>query len=331
MEFNQFMGISYVLIIGGGVDTLFLLQQVKLLGYKTLLVDKKSLAPAVKMADEFICLSAWDSGPILAKIKGKKIIACLTRSSGLAVLCWAEVNKFLELPSPDSKSILNLSGKLLLHRLCLGLGISSPSTQTYKDWKNEKSVNLPLVLKPEWEKEGKSGVILVQYTEDISSALEHVNKYLSKGSVLVQEYLIGKDITILGVCIKNSYFPYALLEEKNSFNNKHVSHMGFNEISSNPAAIKMIEVATLICKEEKLEFSPFNLSFRVVKNKPYLMECNLDFGGEGVLESLLYKDEARDIIGDYLQSFLNRDKAKDFKKNINMWHNKSLKFPIGKT
>jgi biotin carboxylase len=323
------MSIDYVLIIGGGKDTLFLLQQVKLLGYKTLVVDKDPLAPAVEMADEFLCLSAWDSGPILAEIKVKKIIACLTRSSGLAVLCWAEINKSLGFPSPSSKNVLELSGKLSLHTFCLGLNISSPITQTYKGWKNEKNIKLPLVFKPEWEKEGKSGVVLVKHAENIKDAVAHAEKYLAKGSVLVQEYLNGKDLTILGVCLNDSYFPYALLEEKNSFNDsEYVSHTGFNEISNNPAAVGMIEVATLICKEQKLVFSPFNLSFRIVENTPYLMECNLDFGGEGVLESLLRKDKTCNIIANYLQSFLNISKNEDFKECMGVWHDRSSKFSI---
>jgi biotin carboxylase len=248
------MKVSYVLVIGGGKDTPFLLQQIKLLGYKTIVVDQNPSAPAVDIADVYLCLSAWDSIPILNEIKGRKIIACLTRSSGAAVLCWAEVNQALGYPTPDSKTVEELSGKLSLHKACLNMNVATPATEIFEIWEDVLNIQLPLVFKPEWEKVGKAGVVLVKHAENIKDAVAHSRKYLAKGSVLVQEYLNGKDLTILGVCLNDSYFPYALLEEKNSFNDsEYVSHTGFNEISNNPAAVGMIEVATLICKEKKLE------------------------------------------------------------------------------
>jgi len=321
------MSASYVLVIGGGKDTPFLLQQIKSLGYKTIVVDKNSSAPAVNIADEYLCLSAWNSIPILNEIKGRNILACLTRSSGAAVLCWAEVNQALGYPTPEPKVVEELSGKLSLHKLCLDMNVTTPPTETFETWKDALNIELPLVFKPEWEKVGKTGVVLVKQAENIKDAVAHAEKYLAKGSVLVQEYLNGKDLTILGVCLSDSYFPYALFEEKNSFNdNEHVTHAGFNEIGNDSAIKGMIEIAELICKEKKLGFSPFNLSFRIVENVPYLMECNLDFGGEGVLESLLSKTSTYNIIASYLRSFLNRNETEDFEEHMNEWHIRSSKF-----
>jgi len=320
------MNSHYILVIGGGNDTLFLLQQINLLGFKSIVVDRDPLVKSADIADEYLCLSTHDSAPILNAIRSKKIIACLTRSSGIATLCWSEVSQALGHKTPDPKTIEYLSSKLLLHKLCMTMNIATPVTKIFEKWEDLSDIQWPLVVKPEWEKVGKVGVTLVNYPENINCAAEHAKKYLAKGSVIVQEYLNGHDITILGVCLNNNYFPYAIFKEKNSFNDcKYISHLGFSKIDNHSAAPDMIKVAELICKEQQLGFSPLNLSFRIVGNTPYLMECNLDFGGEGILEFLLQGDESCNIIADYIQSFLSYTSSENSKKYMHIWQDRFYK------
>ena len=68
------------------------------------------------------------------------------------------------------------------------------------------------------------------------------------------------------------------------------------------------EAACLLCLKMDIVFSPFNLNFRISHgNTPYLMECNFDFGGEGVLEHLFKKEPKYNMIKCYVESLLFRN------------------------
>jgi len=299
--------------LGGSKDSLKLVKTLKQLGKLVLLVDKNQECICKKLADLFICYSIWDHENIIDQIKDLQIAISLTRSSGYASVSCIKINNFLGLTEMTSEIAESLINKEKIYDSGINNIVNLPKKITYSNHKLIPDSYFPLIIKPALEKMGKLTTYKITNLDSINISYENAKKNSITNTVICQKYISGFDISLIGYAIDNRYKYPVLLKEENSFKeNGNIVHSGFILHENSSLKKELVRIANNIVRKFYINFSPLNLSFRISDNQIYLVEINLDFGGEGILEYIESKLEI-DHIKHLIENFLHSNK-----KSINI-------------
>ena len=163
---------SYILVIGGGKDSIFLIEKIHKAGLKAIVVDRNPEALAFNVADKKLILSTHNSKPIIDSIK-EDILAVVTRSSGIPVITAAEISESLGLKGTGTGAAKRLTNKDNFAGFCKEFSIESAKKYSLNDI---GAINFPCVIKPALETVGKKGVRLVQNKEKLPEMLQDIKK-----------------------------------------------------------------------------------------------------------------------------------------------------------
>tara|TARA_B100000965_G_scaffold350585_1_gene324569 strand:- start:3139 stop:4047 length:909 start_codon:yes stop_codon:yes gene_type:complete len=302
------MSETYICVIGGGKDSIFLIEELKKKLQKILLIDKDKNCPASKLAEVHLCISTWDSQEIISQLANYKIKWCVTRSSGIPVITTSKICEKYKFNTVASNCVKELSSKKGIYSLKNIDNIKFPKLYDVRNLDSVEyieNLDFPLVVKPEFESVGKKGTFIIHEADDIKNLLSKSAEYLAYGDLILQSYIRGYDHSLIGICLDGKYESYALLKEKNEFSlTNSINHFGFEVLNNLNLENKLSKIAQEICVDREIQNTPLNFNFRIDKEDFFLLECNFDFGGEDILEILKY-DYNRDIIKAYLDKFLS--------------------------
>jgi hypothetical protein len=309
----------YFLVIGGGKDSVLLIQKLKALGKSVLLVDRDAQAPGVAHADVYLQLSTYEVEPIIQELNAfnwneGKLAGIVTRSSGVPVITTARLAEHFNLPGGGVYAAETLTRKdsFTAHLKKHGLP-NADSTLLSKDHYYEQiRSQIPCVVKPTLGVVGKLGVELITSEEQIEKSVANAKKASTTNELLLETFITGEDISLLSIVFANQVYPVMFLTEKNHFQvDGRVQCDGFqiNKELDESDSNRMIHLAQQITSTSKLASSPLLLSFRLQKGqKAVPIEANLDFGGEQVLEDFQNSLEVPDFIGLYLKAIISNQK-----------------------
>lgn len=312
---------NYVVVVGGGKDSVLVIEKIHKLGLKAMVVDRNPNSPSAVCADKKIILSTFESKPIIRELKRfqsnhKKIAAVVTRSSGIPAITTAEISDALSLPGAGAGAARVLTYKDLFTELCIKYGIPTARIQISDFFKKRKQIldHLPCVVKPTLGFIGKKGVMLIQKESEINLAVENARKSSLDGNVLIEKYIPGIDISLISIVYDGSLCPCFFLKELNKFDKKgKIDFKGFCLFDGLKDIDKkeIIRITKRIVEAANVAFSPFLISFRLTSDgKAIPIEVNLDFGGENILEKVIPAKKELDFIKCYLESIIHKIKPK---------------------
>ena len=279
-----------ILIVGGSADAVFLINILKQLGYRVICCDIDENCIARQIADEFHRISTFDLKKLISLVDMCDIKYVFSRSSGIAAINCYKLNQLIK-ANNYSEIPLELSNKLLLSDFCAKMDFPYPKTQI-ADYNNLiKKHKDKLVLKPILELVGKQTTYVLQNSDSIDYRLKLLSNCEANSHIrqaILQEYIDGKDITLLGFVYNRKYICYSQFLEDNEFEAAQLAHNGF--FKSESIHYEALSIASKIAEQIDIPLTPLNLGFRCNGEKVHLLECNIDFGGEGVLENLYEND-----------------------------------------
>jgi biotin carboxylase len=266
---------------------------------KTLVVDKDPAAPGARAADLHLPVGTASSVSILSTLASYagtdtaigqwSIVAVVTRSSGHAAIATAQVAARLGLPGAGG-SVERLIRKDGLADLCREAGIPHPGIAVVEvgETIDADRHDSPCVVKPAFGLSGKVGVTCIQAGSDPGGAIATARKEAPDGVVVLERYLPGRDITLLGYVLESRFTSFRFLEEKNSFGPagdlRHDRFEADPELEEEERS-SMTGLAEQLAVAAAVGCSPMLVSFRLQEDgETAPVEVNLDFGGEGVLE-----------------------------------------------
>ena len=286
-----------ILLIGGGRDSLPVIDALRKANCRIGLIDIDDNCYAKRMCDSFFKVSTFDLKGQLAVLDAINFDYCLSRSSGIAAKNCYQLNQYI-LGSELTNTANSLLNKLELMKVCKATGIKYPSTVSVDSIEDLLDLDFPMILKPVYEKIGKVTTSKISSTKGFQEKLAQTNENSQIQTSILQEYLPGQDFSLIGFCNNNSYLSYGLFLEQNILTDAGLTHSGFErELHKN--IDPFLSIAELIARKIELPMCPMNLGFREGEGGLYLLECNLDFGGESVIENSLKLDD-EDLIGDFV-------------------------------
>ena len=197
-----------LLILGAGLDQLFMIRTAKSMGLNTLVFDWDPNAPGFKEADYYACVSTRDLNNMIKEINNflnniGQINGVSTMGSDIPHMVSA-LSKYLGTPSVSERSAKWATNKYEMKNRFTKYGVRTPFYKLIKTSQEAKNLfnelKCPIILKP-LDQAGSRGVSLVRFEDEIEYLFENAFNNSGTKSVLLEKFLIGPQISTESILI----------------------------------------------------------------------------------------------------------------------------------
>jgi len=281
----------YFLCLGAGTNQLPLIRAAREMGHRVIAVDRDTLAPGFAHADLRIQCSILKPGKIrrtlLENMIDGRISGVTCRSPGGANLSAALISRHFGTPALSMRALRFFRNKRAMKESLRELGILMPKSHAWNSirekW-NLLDAPLPLIARPA-RSHGKLGIQLLKTREDLRRFLRR--NPTDTGSFLVEEFIAGDEVTVLGLVYEGRYRPVCISDKIVSRTPPlfaEIAHRHPSKISR-PVELEINQAMQRIVSAAGLESGPVVAEFIVNnRNEPHLVECVPEAGGEHIAD-----------------------------------------------
>tara|TARA_B100000989_G_C19525556_1_gene466655 strand:+ start:1184 stop:2386 length:1203 start_codon:yes stop_codon:yes gene_type:complete len=268
-----------ILILGGGPEQIIAIEEAKKIGYETIVCDGNKNAPGLKLADIGLELNIRNRIRVLEVAKKFKVRGIFCHAVEIPEVV-AFVSNSLNLPGLELTAAENATNKE--KRLKILSENNIPVAHNYLI-KNEKELyyysnklGFPLVIKPT-DNAGSRGVSLVKNQKELSIAYKEAIKYGYSNKVLIEEVLIGEQISTESIIYegKITHFAYAdrNYEEAEYFYPFFIENgINFPSIGTTIQKSKVLNLVEKTIEALGINFGAAKGDVIIHKNQPYIIE-----------------------------------------------------------
>ena len=186
-----------ILIFGGGLLQLSIIDKAKLMGFKTIVIDPDGNAPAKKTADLFIQVAGDDFIKTRQIAFDYKIKGILTAATDKPILMMCHIAKEFNLPFPtyeSCKTVLDKAKfKIFLERNKLAYAKGNEFKGVIDITK--LNLNFPIIIKPVMNS-GSRGVIKCDHVDELIVAIKETLMHCKDDRYLIEEFIDGDEISV---------------------------------------------------------------------------------------------------------------------------------------
>lgn len=237
-----------------------LVQKIKELGHRVLIVNPAADSPCFEYADGHLQSDIFAKDAVVKYGRENQIDAVMSDQCDIAMNLIAELGKTFNVPTLDEETAALFTDKFLMREFSKKHGLRYPE---YRFCKTEddaisllEELHKPIIIKP-LDSNASHGVFRCDTADEVK---KHFTESMSfsrvEKSVLAERFIVGTEFTIDGVKTPNGHYTMAISEKK---------HFAHNESIAN-----------------ELLFSHYNPRFDYDKlrayNDAFVMKSNLQFG-----------------------------------------------------
>lgn len=200
-----------LLIMGGTRISCEIVRCAKRMGVITAVADYNKIedSPGKQLADEQYLTDVTDVDAVVSLIQREKIDGVITGFSDMLLPYYAEVCRRTGLPSYGTKEQFELFiQKDKYKALCRKYGIPTVKEYKIEDGIFENAgeeIRYPVLVKPV-DSSGARGISICNNRPELEEAYRKAESSSTTGKVLVEEYLIGKELTVFWVFQEGNYY-----------------------------------------------------------------------------------------------------------------------------
>jgi biotin carboxylase len=277
-----------LLVLGAGQGQLPVYLEARRRGIATIAVDRRPDAPALRYADEHLPVSILSPTEIVAAL-GERAPAAVTAGAGeLGMWGWQRLSEHYRTPYRYPRSAAEATtDKAVFHEIAARAGVNTyrwrQGTDLARLAAQAAEIGFPLVAKPA-DGAGKKGVALARDPAGLPAALDYAARGSRSGSVIIEQFLTGRDLTI-DVFLRDGEAVFAAVHEKvtdpdNSFCVR--GHVTPAELDAGTTG-RLVDTAVLLCREIGLTDGPADFDAFVDEHGGIqVVEINARLPGEGV-------------------------------------------------
>lgn len=283
--------VKRILIFGGGENQLTLIEAARALGVESVVVDPDVNAPGKRIADHFEVVGPMDynlTREVAGKYKVDGIVTGQMENPLTLMARLAEENAYI-FPSPDV--ILNCRNKYLMKQVFLRNGI--PCAKGIKIDSGEiltpdilKDFSYPVIIKPV-DSFSSRGVYKINEFSEIAGFEEITRNFSSDGSLVVEEFIEGKEYSVESLTYKG--YTYVIqITEKIITSYPYTVEMGHLQ----PADLSPEEketISSIVIKAIKalgIENSAAHTELKLTSDGPVIIEIGARLGGDFISSHL---------------------------------------------
>ena len=268
-----------ILILGGGPEQIIAIKEAKKIGYETIVCDGNINAPGLKLANIGLKIDIRNRIAVLEVAKKYKVNGIFCHAVEIPEVV-AYVAKSLNLPGLKLSAAENATNKE--KRLKILSENNIPVANNYLI-KNERElfyysnkIGLPLVIKPT-DNAGSRGVSLVRTKEELVIAYKEAIKYSYSGKVLLEEVLIGEQISTESIIYNDQIIHFAYADRNYAeaeffypfFIENGINFPSKGSISEKNKVLNLVEKTI---KALGINFGAAKGDIIIHKNQPYIIE-----------------------------------------------------------
>lgn len=191
-----------ILIIGGGLLQVPIIQTAKTMRLRTIVADMNPQSIGFQIADGNIIMSTKDVEGMVREAKrfvlSEPIHGVITAGTD-ASMTVAAVASALQLPGIRFVDAEAATNKVKMRQRLKEFGLPIPNfapVWSLADAKNALSfLKFPMVMKPA-DNMGARGVIKVETPDDLNHAFRHAKRYCPTGELILEEYMDGPELSV---------------------------------------------------------------------------------------------------------------------------------------
>ena len=198
---------SRLLVLGAGPAQLGLLEAARAHGVWTAVCDRDPAAPGFELADRRCLVSTEDEPAIERLAAALDLDGVIAPGTDWPVAVAARIAEKLKLPHPISPATAVLvTNKQRQREALAAAGVPQPHWEVLSDGTPE--LGAPCVVKAP-DRQGQKGLSLVTDDADLEEALGVARGVSRSGVVLVEEYVDGPEVTVIGFSCDGEFVPLA--------------------------------------------------------------------------------------------------------------------------
>lgn len=301
--------IKNAIVLGGTAPHKALIENLKLRGYHTILVDYYENPPAKVSADEHIRESTLDKEKVLEIAQRANAALVISTSIDQANVTACYVAEKLQLPKPYShEAALAVTNKLMMKRKMKENDIPTSDfvkVDSVRDIRNLK-LKFPVVVKPA-DATGSKGVRKAKDLSMLESYLAEAFQVSRSGEAIIEEFFEGTEVQV-DFFVQNKEVRLVMTREKVKVRGD--GHSVLQSVGSIvPAKLSkeayesILEVAKKIVRAFNLENTSLFIQAIVNKDKVNVIEFACRIGG-GLSYSMIKIITGFDILDATVNTFL---------------------------
>jgi len=196
---------KYLIVLGAGPQQKPVYERAKALGIKTLAMDYNPNAISLQLASDYIIAQIKDSDECIDVLKKSNLNYAGVMAHGVEIApVVSAIAKEFDLTAVSEKVAHRTTNKCARFKRLDRKKIPIPKYEILEQKRNP-TIPIPFVVKPS-DSSGSRGVRLVKSLHEFDSAYKEALSFSSDGRVVIDEYLIGDEISIEGFVLDGHVF-----------------------------------------------------------------------------------------------------------------------------
>ncbi|MFC1525526.1 ATP-grasp domain-containing protein [Candidatus Latescibacterota bacterium] len=190
----------YVAVLGGNELACPAIEHLERLGYRTLVLDRNTDAPARRVASEFVPVDFSDSSATVAAVAPFELRGVLALND-FGVISAAQLAESRGLPGYTQRAAHRLTNKIAMKNCWRASRLPIPnytwmSTCELLAGGQPSWDHYPCIAKPAFSGGGSRGVFLAESLDHLRRGVRDTQSDYRVGQVLIEEYVIGSEHTV---------------------------------------------------------------------------------------------------------------------------------------
>lgn len=308
------------LVLCATVPHTLLLEKLRRRGYYTIVADMNPKAPAVPVADEFACISAFDKEAIAAYARENEVELVISSCSEQANSVSCYVGEKLNLPHPYSyETSLDVTNKGRMKKIFKMGDVTTSDFMLFTKIEELEKCHLdyPLVVKPV-DAYSSKGVHKADCFEELTKFAEDALKVSRSGQGIVEEYCPGIEIQVDCVAINGKAYVLMTRSKRTLSQDSIELNSGGSIVPAEMTEAEekqAEEIAQRIVDVFDLVNTPFFYQARLKDGIISVLEFAPRIGG-GLSFQMVKRATGVDIVDLSIQSFLGEEMSLKDKFNL---------------
>lgn len=280
-----------ILILGASELQVPAIKCAKSLKLRTIVVDYDDKAPGKKEADIFYNVSTLDAKAVLQIALKEKIDGIVTICSDKPMTVVAEIGEKLGLNTISTDTALSATNKAYMRNTLQHNGVPIPKffiCNNKDDYFDAiSSIEMPFIVKPS-DNSGSRGVFMVNDIKDIDIAYKHAVSNTECGTVLVEEYIDGVEVSV-EVFVTSGSASVIQITDKMTSGAPYFVEIGHNQPSNLPpnTCDKISNVAIQATEALGIDKGPAHVEIKVNGEDIKVIELGARLGGDYIATDLV--------------------------------------------
>lgn len=273
-----------ILVLPGMFWQVQLVQKIKEMGHKALVVNPAPDSPCFQYADGHLQSDIFAEDKVIAYGKENHIDAVMSDECDIAMNLIAELGKVFNVPTLDEDTAALYTDKFLMREFSKRHGLHYPEYMFCKT--EEDAVNLlreikrPIIIKP-LDSNASHGVFRCETEADIRKHFaESMSFSRIEKSVLAERFIVGTEFTVDGVKTPSGHYTMAISEKKHFAHNESIANeLLFSHYNPNFDYDKLRAINDAFVMKSNLKFGFTHAEYKYEDGEFYLIEIAARGGG----------------------------------------------------